>query len=37
MRVVGVDYESAATSTTYTAFFVKWNATMHAYNNILGT
>ena len=37
LRVVDVDYDSAASSTTYTAVFVKWNATMHAYNNILGT
>lgn len=37
MRVIGVDPESAATSTTFTALFVKWNATMHAYDNILGT
>jgi hypothetical protein len=37
LRVIGVDPESAASATTFTAVFVKWNATMHAYTNILGT
>lgn len=38
LRVVDVDRASeGATAGTFTAVLVKWNATMHAYNNILGT
>jgi hypothetical protein len=37
LRVVDVDRASADASGNFTAVFVMWNATMHAYDNILGT
>jgi hypothetical protein len=37
LRVIGVDPESKDTSGNFTAVLVRWNATMHAYENILGT
>jgi hypothetical protein len=37
LRVVDVDRASADAAGNFTAVFVKWNATMHAYDNILGT
>lgn len=37
LRVIGVDPESKDTSGNFTAVLVKWNSTMHAYDNILGT
>jgi hypothetical protein len=37
LRVVDVDRASANASGNFTAVFVKFNATMHAYDNILGT
>lgn len=37
LRVVDVDRDSINAAGTFTAVLVKWNATMHAYDNILGT
>lgn len=37
LRVVDVDRDSINAAGTYTAVLVKWNTTMHAYDNILGT
>lgn len=37
LRVIGVDPDSINSAGTYTAVFVSYQPTMHAYRNILGT